>query len=237
LGLVAFYFLRLAFSVEQAGLLALVIGFVAMASMLDAKQAEPEPDRFWVRINPNWDPLLTDYGIVTDEVGWEKIREYESDKWSLLRNGIGFTVLRPDFFYSNDHHYFFSEVHIVEKIEGLSPTPIPAFPDFVPRFYLKHRRQYRADGGDWEFGLITAESIKRGDPNDKDSSLVPVALLPYEFFSGKYGWELSRKKLAALDKKLTEAGWKRAEREDFEDFEGYPLEIEHRYVTLSYDSV
>jgi len=239
LGVLAFLGLRSVFSLEQAFLLALGFAVVAMAIMeRDAKQAEPA--RFWVRIEPNWRPLLTDYGLVTDESGWSKIQKHHSDhpdRWTVVRNGIGFTVLRRDLFYSNDHHYFFSEVELEVDIEGLSSAKAEfLLGDFVPRFYIKDRRDWKEHRRYLEFGLITVESINQSMSNE-DSRWIPVARLPYEFFSGEYGGELSRHKLAALDRKLTDAGWKRKKRDYDDGFLRTPFEIEHRYVTMSYNGI
>ena len=61
--------------------------------------------------------------------------------WHLLRDGIRFTALAPDLYYSNDHKSFFSKIDFAAEIEELRPAEKPPWPFhyFVPKFYLKER--------------------------------------------------------------------------------------------------
>ncbi len=76
---------------------------------------------------------------------------------------------------------------------------------------------------------------------DRESKLIPAARLPKDFFRAKrgpdYQSELSRRRMTALEKALAKSGWKRPKRESEEGFFGLPFEINHKYVTLHYDSL
>jgi hypothetical protein len=261
----AFYFFRgTRFSDGQAIYLALLVGGIAVAiSFLYERTKPPQFERFWIRIQPNWTPLPKDYGLV-DEDSWDTLRSarlgdhglVDEDggesrpkdtplRWNLLRDGIGFTVLAPDLYYSNDHKSFFSKLDFVADIEELRPTEKPPWPfhDFVPRFYVKERFIMEERREYLEFGLITLESIQRpgGHEFDRESKLVPAARLPKEFLRAKrgpaYHTDLSGRKAADLEKQLSKSGWQRAKRESEDSFLGVPFEIQHKYVTLRFDGL
>ena len=86
----AFYFFRgTRFSDGQAIDLALLVGGITLAiSLLYERTEPPQFERFWIRIQPNWTPLLKDYGLV-DEDGWDTLRSSRlgGHGWSMKMVG------------------------------------------------------------------------------------------------------------------------------------------------------
>ena len=257
---IAFYFFQgPSFSDGQAKDLALLVGGVALVvSLLYERTQQPQFERFWIRIEPNWTPLLQDFGLLgedgwdaqrsvlledhglVDDDCWERQLSDPQPGWHLLRDGIRFIALAPDLYYSNDHKSFFSKIDIEAEIEELRPAEKPPWPfdDFAPKFYLKERFDMVERREYWEFGLITLESIQRGHEFDRETKLIPAARLPKDFFRAKrgpdYQSDLSRRKMADIEKARSKSGWERPKREWEDGFFEFPFEIQHRYVTLRF---
>lgn len=71
---------------------------------------------FWVRIQPFWLPLLFDHGV-TDRAEWDQLPSADN-------TSIGFTVLSPTLFYSDDSHRFFSNLDLSVAFEPLRPKEL-----------------------------------------------------------------------------------------------------------------
>jgi len=108
---------------------------------------------------------------------------------------------------------------------------------FAPTFYVREIGGYLPA---WEFGLITEES--RANPEAEldrqfghhDSSMIPLTRLPKAVFNRYYGIDLRQPKKEKLREDLERAGWK--VREDDEDIWRFrlPVELCHKYVTVTH---
>lgn len=151
---------------------------------------------FNLTIIPNWEFLLKDYNLADDK----KIEElnkiiYSSEgSYSVLRNGISFTVLQSneqtDLIYNNTLHTFHSEVDFEEQIREIKLTTPELLLPYSPRFYVKWGI------GGYKLGITTPESSKKvimaGDNNDK----VEITTVPYALFNmPKYRLGLKEKHL------------------------------------------
>jgi len=214
------------FTVPQSVVLAF-IGLIAYdAYRLSAKLAEKQPpafEPFWIWIKPNWYDISKGFGLADVEKWEELLTKFkgESGKYSVLRDGIAFTVLSPTLFYSNNHQNFFGELDIREELTEMTPLegdPFKHFP-FAPRFYVKRtlagsKNKFLV----FEFGLVTQESLKRSKhPADNGADIV-VARLPEIVFNDYYNpsdWHNVRAgRIEAKTKAdLTEFGWKQKERD------------------------
>jgi len=148
---------------------------------------------FFVHIQPNWDALLFDFGVVKDDEEyrqlWERMRCPEEDsgeaglnsEYNILRDGIMFTFLswnkwspfETALIYCNSRRDFLTKIDFREPIEEIKITS-----EFgtlgSPTFYIK------SVAAGYELGLWIPWQ-------EKD---VPVAILPYEEF-GLYHLEES----------------------------------------------
>lgn len=104
-----------------------------------ATNQQPQFEPFWVWVQPNWYSICHDFGLAAGEK-WAELQEKcetASAEYSVMRNGLNFTMLSPTLFYSNDYHIFRGELDFNESIDemrdwgGLVP--------FSPQFYVKRR--------------------------------------------------------------------------------------------------
>jgi hypothetical protein len=246
----ALFFYLAHFTVPQSIVLA-IVGLIAFdAYRLSLKVPEKQPPQFepfWISIEPNWYALSKDFGL-TDVEKWQELQKTcdgASSKYSVLRDGIAFTVLSPNLFYSNNHQCFFGELDIREEVTEMTP-PVPErymLRPLAPRFYAK-----RSLGGPkenipvFEFGLVTQESLKRRKrPGDHEEDMV-VARLPeivfYHYYnSDDYDIERARRIEAKAKADLTEFGWKEKERDPEDSWRHWPYEIDHQYLRVVYRGI
>jgi len=88
-----------------------VIDCCRMASKAATKQGSKfEP--YWVSVEPNWSSICHDFGLAAGD-NWTEIQEkckVAPAGYSILRNGLNFTMLSQTLFYSNDHQTFFGKL-------------------------------------------------------------------------------------------------------------------------------
>jgi hypothetical protein len=118
---------------------------------------------------------------------WTELEEKckaASSQYSMLRNGLNFTMLSSRLFYSNDHHTFFGDLDLKMSIEELTPEP-GGFLSFAPQFYL--RRTLAGEKRNLpviEFGLVTQESLEKSIHPRDDKANIPISQLPEIVFFG-----------------------------------------------------
>jgi hypothetical protein len=161
----------------------------------------------------------------------------------VLRDGIRVTVMAPDLYYLNNRRLFLSELDLRASMpELLSPEERNGPLVFAPTFYIKvvlderGKKTLRCI----QFGLKTAESVKRGHyPGDKAGD-IPLANLPHALFNGYNNgcFTLDRKlKKPELEKLLKEYGWEHGGRSEDDYVLNRPKEINHKYVEIYYDAI
>jgi hypothetical protein len=136
-----------------------------------------------IEIRPYWPSLFKEYNLVDDNWKmddiWEKIKD---ERYNLLKDGVKFTLLKPDLVYWNDFNVFRSEVRFMFKIDELNPAP------FKSTFFSV---QWMSEG----FGMYLS-----GPGVEKEK----LAIIPYVEL-GIY----KNVKGSVRDQKLTQHGWTR----------------------------
>jgi hypothetical protein len=210
-------------------------------AMKVAGKVQPEFEPFWISIEPNWYDICNDYGLAAGEK-WKELQEKckGASGFSVLRNGLNFTMLTNKLFFSNDHKYFFGELDLKIRIEELRPDANMF--SFAPQFYVK-----RTIAGEKkkvpaiEFGLVTQESLKKSFHPADDNANIPLAWLPEIVFFGFQDyddWLNNMDKVAELQKaQLKEFGWTEKERDPEDSWLHWPLEINHKYFHVRYRGI
>jgi hypothetical protein len=244
----ALFFYLAHFTQIQSVVLAAVgfcaIGGYRLAFKLAAKQ-QPSFEPFSVSVQPNWYTLCQDFGLY-DVEKWKELQEkcgVAPAKYSIMRNGFNFTMLSPILFYSDDHKSFFGELNFKIPVEELRPEPdkVLLFA-FAPQFYIKRTLTgQKKDILAIEFGLITAESLKKSFHPRDDQANIPIACLPEIVFFGythpdAYNWDTMKRIEEQTKIQLTDFGWTQKER-DPEDPLRWPSEINHKYFRVTYTGI
>jgi hypothetical protein len=238
------------FTEPQSILLAIATLIAVNASWMQAKSAlnqPPEFEPFWVRIEPNWYMLSQDFGL-TDVKRWEeflKTRRPDSQGYSVLQNGITFTMLSQSLFYSDDRHHFFGDLDLQEEIKEMTPEPAakPYLRAIPPCFYVK-----RSVTGEkkkipvFEFGLRTQESMmKSRHPADREADIV-VAHLPeivfYHYFNADADYfGVAKKVEEQTNADLTAFGWTQKEEDPEDSWLHRPYDLNHKYLSVHYKGI
>jgi hypothetical protein len=244
----AFFFYSADFTKGQSGLLGWVVGSFMFAlyrwKREDRKRLGFTP--FRVTITPNWYRLFLDFRVL-DEQGFEALRgqresaadEIRARRYDVLRDGVTFTVLRPNLIFRDDNGSFRSSVDLeveIQEIAGRVDAGLVGFPDYAARLCVK-----RCPAG-YQLGLKTAESYQRARSSehmrglfeDFGPELIRVAVLPYQQFWPFYGLEPTLKTERQLVQVLKEQGW---ENTTDRELRGLPLELRHEYFTLHYREI
>lgn len=221
------------FSFDRSSALAILLAFLLFWRAFKPLQFEP----YWVWIKPNWYQLLLDHGLIKDLEEWQQIvaKIDDASDYSVLRDGIKFTLLQPDLIFRNDRKEFskyvkFSE--FVSEVSLLSPGGWFYHPVVSVGFAIKPPPE-----GAYEIRITATNSPNGMDCNEKG---VAVALLPWAEFSfyregGEFNERRWRKLGARRDRRLQEYGWKREEVEA-SDYDR-PSCIEHKYFTVQHDRI
>jgi hypothetical protein len=216
-------------------------------AMKVAEKTQPAFEPFWVRIQPNWYDLCQDFKLY-DVANWKELQQKcgaaNPAEYSVVRNGLNFTMLSPTLFYSNDHQTFFGELDFKMPAEEFKPEKSERmFGPFAPRFYVK-----RSLAGPKknipviEFGLVTEESQKKSRyPADHEDEM-PVASLPEIVFFAymhpdSYNYDTMKKIEEQSNAQLAEFGWKQKERDPEDSWLNWPFEINHKYVQVTYRGI
>ena len=212
-----------------------------------AEKQPPQFEPFWVSVEPDWYALSIDFGLA-DAEKWPELQKKwagVSGDYSILRDGVTFTVLSPTLLYSNNHQSFIGELDIREVVTELTPPVAErhVLSPFAPRFYVRRslagpKKNIPAI----EFGLVTQESLKRSHhPADHEADMA-IAWLPeivfYDYYhSGDYGFERARKVEAKTKAVLTEFGWAQEEQAPEDSWSHQPREIAHKYLRVFYRGI
>ena len=243
----AVFFYVAHFTVIQSLLLS-VVGLCAIdgyrLSFKIATNEQPKFEPFWVSVMPNWYSICNDFGLAAGEK-WPELQakcETAPADYSILRDGLNFTMLSPTLFYSNDHQSFFGELDFKMPIEELRPEP-GGFLSFAPQFYIK--RTLVGDKKNLpaiEFGLVTQESLEKSfHPRDSKAN-IPIAWLPEIVFFGftqpdAYNWDTIKKIEEQTESQLTDFGWTQKEEDPEDSWLNGPSEIDHKYVRVKYRGI
>lgn len=218
---------------------------VALPSALSRSDFAPH----WVRLWPTR-ALLTETGLATEETvkrleeelaakeseayyGWNPFHGYNRrGEHSFLRDGIWFTVLKPDNFdqsglvYWNEFKVFSTSTDRTLDLEELAqPCPYPALSHdtMAPHLCLEPVR----DG--LSLRIATAEEILDHTEGGRE-----IALIPWAEFRGRSRNAKKMKKLR--DAQLMAHGWKRDD-EDEDLWLGAPSKLRHRFFTVEWDYI
>ncbi len=226
-----------------------ILTFVGLAAFFGYKSAftvasmqKPNFEPFWVSIRPNWYSICEDFGLASVEKWTEIERKCEATpaEYSVVRNGLNFTMLSQTLFFSNDHQSFFGELDFMIAIEELRPDK-DQFSTFAPCLYLKQTVVgEREKSLVLEFGLVTQKSLHESIGIRDDRSHIPIARLPEIVFFGymhpdTYGnWSKMKKIDEQTKKELARFGWTQDERDPEDSWLNRPLEITHKHFRVIY---
>lgn len=207
--------------------------------------------RFLVFVQPRWEQILQDYGLITGKSDWlqiiERIDKVPRTEYCALRDGIAFTVLDRNLFYLNDEKKFVERIHLdVEAQEIKIPLPNSLLGEpFSPSIIIKEIPSFTAGNPTWggyEFGLVKPECMK-SNLFEGWQEPIKLAFLTVLEFSGHeirpLGWtdtKAWRQQQEARTKSLAENGWTRAEKEDGLGRKTSPR-VEHKYFIVSHSSI
>lgn len=225
---------------EQSGLLALVCGGFAWIVYCVSQERKKERlfSPFWISIEPAWYAIFLDFKIL-DEQGCDALRQqlrsvtavHGEPPYHVLRNGVTFTVLKPDLVYWNDRCSFRGSMNLQMEISEITGEIRSAiFPEYEARFCV------RSGNVGYEFGIKTAESVQRAlDSKDPDhgseTGLIRIATLPYwQFWIYYHGLQRTKKTERQMVQALKEYGWEEEERDP--EFPGWPVSLRHKYFTV-----
>ncbi|MBU0878826.1 MAG: hypothetical protein KKD55_04370, partial [Candidatus Omnitrophica bacterium] len=126
-----------------------LIVLIALTSFVFYRQTHKEAEfsPISISIEPKWDELFKDYKIANDDSWKSKI--LDSKDYNVIKNGINFTILKPELIYDDDRHHFQTTIDFRRKIDEVSSDKDGAF--FVG-IYVKHR----VEG--YEVGIRTPDS-------------------------------------------------------------------------------
>jgi hypothetical protein len=199
---------------------------------------------FWISIKPNWYSICNDFGLAAGEK-WTDLQEKckaAPTEYSILRNGLNFTMVGRSLFYSNDHNSFFGELDFQIPLEELNQDP-NKYHLFTPQFYVKRKVVVaKKKVVVIEFGLVTPESVKKSVHPRDDRRNIPLASLPeimlYPFTNpDEYNYEsLNIMKLIDkdTDAQLKQFDWSKGERDPEDSWLDRPFEINHKYIQVRY---
>jgi hypothetical protein len=229
------------FTALQSLILAVIAVCAIHGSSLSQNLFEKQPAPFapfWIRIEPNWSALSKDFGLPD----MERCGVEASSEYSVLRDGVAFTVLSPTLFYSNNHQEFLGTLHISEVVTEMTPPEgdVGIHRPIAPRFYVNKSLAEPKKVPVIEFGLVTEESLKRSKHEWDDEEQMVVAQLPWIIFYWYYnfgvGLEEDRSVEARIKSDLTEFGWTQKER-DCPHSWPWPYEVNHKYFRLFYRGI
>lgn len=241
------------FTMMQSVLLALLAVVAWDGHQLSAKVAGKQPpafEPFWIKIEPNWYAVCRDFSL-TDVSKWAEFqKECHSDQkgYSLLRNGLRFTILSPTLFYSNDHHHFFNELDIRIEVKELKPEKDnTGFLPFAPRFYIKRSSanpmsDQKRTVPVFEFGLVTQDSLKLSNHPRDNRDLVPLAHLPegvfYDYYNERdYFSDVAEQYRKETKLDLAALGWTEQERNSDDAWLHWPYQLDHKYVRITHHGI
>ena len=235
------------FSLRASFVIAFVIGSLGTLWIYDAppERQTKEFRPYYVRIEPEWHRILTDYELISTNEEWAKIRDeviYANTdaRYNVLREGLTFTVLSRDVYYWNNDCRFSSKLDFrVRMREFAEPEPTVG-PPYVPEFFVRGT----ADG--YSIGIATVESFKKIHMVGDNEELIELARVPAEEFlhyrvnvSGQARKELERELIKhgwkELETELREQGWTRENLHELHRGEivaDFPEKLEHKYFRV-----
>ncbi|TRZ48916.1 hypothetical protein D4Q80_03015 [bacterium] len=196
------------------------------------KQEEFSPVR--ISIQPKWDELFKDYNIADDN-SWDS-KVTEEKEYNVLREGINFTILKPDLIYDNDWHSFKTTVDFRRKIDEVSPNKYGT--DFIGVYINSGIEGY-------ELGIRTPESHEKSFKEKQqykgyfgdDSDLIKIATIPYSEFLFPWYVMQSKKKKEKIDKNLKKFEWTRQAPDAELSRVDSSVALEHRYFSVYYEHI
>ena len=246
-------FFYLAHFTEIQSVVLAVVGLCAFdayrSAFRTAMKQKPDFEPFWVTIQPNWYSLCQDFHLADVEKWQDLLKQWQrpaSSEYSILHDGVTFTMLSKKLFYSNNYQNFFGELDLKIPVEELKPESGTFGRPFTPQLYIK-----RSLAGEKrtlpviEFGLVTEESLKRGfHPADEKANL-PFAQLPevifYNYFNSELNGEVDYDQAKRWEKegqmRLVEYGWTQKERDPEDSWLNWPYEISHKYLRVTYRGI
>jgi len=222
------------FTNQQAALLALLAVF--LYGHLKEKEIKNKFEPFSIQIFPKWYQILKDHKLVDDKK-WKEIQEkiYKdpSEKYNVLKNGITFTILKPEpqLVFNNNRNYFSADVDFREKIEEIETAWGELNLKYTPEFYIKWGL------GQYELGITTGESFSKVVMVGDDNELIPLATLPYAEFLPYYGVDINGQAKLKLDQKLKELGWERDDYAPDDIIGSFPSSLKHKYFDVNYKGI
>jgi hypothetical protein len=201
-----------------------------------ASKQQPQFEPFWVRIQPNWFSICQDFGLSDVEKWDELLKKCQPDAsvYSVLRNGMSFTMLSQTLFYSDDHHTFFGQLDF-----HLPLTELKRGPDeyFAPQFCIKRTLTREKENRPViEFGLITHNPLKNSLHQAGPNGQITIARLPeiafYAYFHpDDYDFGRIERIEEETKAQLAESGWTQEPHDSSLD---RSFEINHKYLRVIY---
>ncbi len=193
----------------------------------------PHFEPYWVSIQPNWYQLLLDYGLIKDLEEWQqmasRLEHFPAWDYNVLRDGIRFTVLKPDLIYRDDRKNFSRYVKFEENIPEIT------FYTAAGQWPCQPSLSIDRDVGGYALRISAPDSLQNLQRDEKGH--VTAAWLPGEEFSfyredpGEVNQKRWDKLIASRDKRMRENEWKREETRGWWGRD-YPSSIEHKYFTV-----
>jgi hypothetical protein len=227
-------YLVVGFSFDRSSGLAILLALLLFWRAFKPPHFEP----YWVQLEPNWYQLLLDYGLVKDLEEWQRIlatfNQVPAPDYSVLRDGIRFTVLNPGLIYRNDHREFATHLNFTEPIGQISLLSSGGW-WYHPDLSIGFATLGSADGA-YKICVTAPDSAKHTDRDENGRAV--VALLPWAEF-GIYREDRGDVKrlvkwAAKRDKQVQEHGWTQDEAES--DHRA-PTCIKHKYLTVQHKRI
>jgi hypothetical protein len=228
IALFLFLYLVVGLSYDRSSGLAILLALLLFWRVLKPSHFEP----YWVWIKPNWYQLLLDYGLISNLEEWQRItaelQHIPTSDYNVIRDGIRFTVLKPDLIYRNDDREFASDVKFTEPLREISLISSGGW-QYHPSVSIGFAIQYVQDCA-YEIRVTAPDSVKH--VGQDENGRVVVALLPwveFGFYREEFNLRRWDKLRAKRDKQMQEHGWTR---DESEPYHGAPHSVKHKYFTV-----
>ena len=267
---VGFLYLVLAyiaeFSMRQSMVLALLIASLARGIASAARKPARRFSPYYVRVNPYWPQLLTDFKLIDKDEEWHAIQksfeDLPSTEYRFLRSGVCFTVVHQSenfertLIYSNNRRVFVSEVDFEDDME---PIKIERKREIRGEKYQDVRFLMKFSGDGYDLGMRVPDwwwdEVKASCPTpmkehrDYPTGYVELVLTTISYREFDLYWEPVEWSSTFFNKTAKQIrdrrneqrkkfGWKTVEHEDIPELSiDWPESIEHKYFNVEHRAI
>ena len=171
-----------------------------------ARRSKNNFEPFMVTVRPKWSELVEEYKL--DGSSWD--RQISAGEYSLIRDGVTFTVLKPNLTYFNGHHSFHTRLNLKLRIGESNNT----------LHFVGLCVKEGLDG--YDLAISTPASREKSIHPMDDRDGLKITTIPFTEF------KLPANKNASGEK-LKKYGWIKEVYPDFET-----IDLEHKYFDVSY---